>query len=477
MFTMRKRRHRHGFALTAVAVAQVALAAIATASPECPCAPDGPGAAPAGFVSDNPDMYTGPVDPLLPFPIPPTAPEFDPFYHPPAERFVDLKPGQIIAARKVNLAGWGVFGPLDVDAWQLSFRSNNSRGVPIPAVTTVVRPKIGPNAPDRKLFSFQVPEDSLAEHCAPSYNFQLASVPANYMGQIEPFAEFIQPFQQALRQGWDINIPDFQGPYSAFAAGPLSGQITLDSIRAAENFYPLDLNGRHTPVTMQGHLGGAIPTQFAAELRQSYAPDLNIVGAAVGGPPTDLEGMINYHINDGASPTMFDGLIGLSREYPELDDYLNKNLDGFGQVMRAWHSTWCMGWSNTIVPIQNVQGSLPPNFFQEPLVRRILDENRMGNTMPDMPMYYYTPFLDWVVPVRMPNELVDNYCRENPDASIHYVRDHASESITLPYFAQPSVDRWLTERMDGIPAQRGCTTVDVATMATPNNASAEHGGN
>ncbi|MFI5778088.1 lipase family protein [Nocardia sp. NPDC051570] len=453
-----------------MAIVQVALATLASADPYCPCLP------PAGPVSDNPDMYTGPIQPMLPFPVPPTAPEFDPFYSPSPDRFVDLNPGQVIDARKVNLAGLGVFGPLDVDAWQLSFRSNNTRGVPIPAVTTVVRPKIG-SATNRKLLSFQVPEDSLATHCAPSYNFQLASVPANYMGQYEPFAEFIQPLQQAARQGWDINLPDFQGPKSAFAAGPLSGQITLDSLRAAENFYPLDVDGRHTPVTMQGHLGGAIPTQFAAELHKSYAPDLNVVGAAVGGPPVDLGGMINYHVNDGASPTMFDGLVGLSREYPELDDYLNRNMDGFGQVMRTLHSTWCMGWSNTVVPIQNVQGSLPPGALDTPLVRNIIDENRMGKTMPDMPMYYYTPFLDWVVPVRMPNELVDNYCRNNPDARIHYVRDHASESLTLPYLAQPSVDRWVTERMDGIPAPTGCTTVDVATMATPNNANADQDDN
>ncbi|MBF6330737.1 lipase family protein [Nocardia transvalensis] len=416
-------------------------------------------------------MYTGPIDPLLPFPVPPTAPEFDPFYRPAPERFVDLKPGQIIAARKVNLAAWGVGGPMDVNAWQLSFRSTNSRDEPIAAVTTVVRPHQGPTP--RKLFSFQVPEDSIAHHCAPSYNFQLASVPSNYMGQIEPFAEFIQPFQQALRQGWDVNIPDHQGPNSAFAAGPLGGHITLDSIRAAENFYPLDLDGRRTPVTMQGHLGGAVPTQWAAEQHSSYAPDLNIQGAAVGSPVVDVGALVVHNDNGLASPNMFDGLIGLSREYPELDRYLNEHMDGYGQVMRSLHSTWCMGWSNTIFPVQSVLGSLPPGALDDPVVKSVIDQNRMGGTMPDMPMYYYQPYFDWVVPTAMVDGMVNNYCENNPDASIHYVRDHASEAITIPYMAQPSVDRWITERMDGIPAPTGCQIKDVATMASPNDANGD----
>lgn len=472
MFTLRSRRRRHGLAVTAVAVVQVALAAIAGADPDCSCAPGDPGfPGPATPASDNPDMYTGPIAPLLPFPLPPNAPEFDNWYRPAPARFVDLAPGQIIDARKVNLAALSVI-PFDVDAWQLVFRSNNSRGEPIPAVTTVVRPKIGP-AGNRKLMSFQVPEDSLAQHCAPSYNFQLASVPPNYTGQWEPMGEFLQPFQQALRQGWDVNLPDYQGNNSAFAAGPLSGQITLDSIKAAENFYPLDLNGRHTPVTMQGHLGGAIPTQWAAQLRDTYASDLNIVGAAVGAPPVDFGPLVRYHVNDGASPTMFDGMIGLSREYPELAQYFDQNMDPFGKAMRDLHSTWCMGWSNTIPPIMNPEGTLPPPGIDHPIPRQIIAENRMGGDLPDFPMYYYTPFLDWVVPVWLVDGMVNDYCQHNPNASIHYVRDHASESLTIPYLAQPSVDRWLTERMDGIAAPQGCEIKDVGTMMEPNNAAGE----
>ncbi len=467
MFTMRNRRHRYGFALTAVAVVQVALATIANADPSCPCMPDR-----AAPVSDNPDMYTGPIQPLLPFPQPPSPPEFDPFYRPDPARFVDLKPGQIIAARQVNFAGIGVI-PLDVEAWQLSFRSNNSRDEPIAAVTTVVKPHIGPSP--RKLLSYQVPEDSLANYCAPSYNFQLASVPGNYMGQVEPAGEMLQPFQQALRQGWNMNIPDHQGPNSAFYAGPLGGRITLDSIRAAENFYPMDLDGRHTPVVMQGHLGGGPPTQFAAELHHDYAPDLNLKGAAVNSPLSDLAGLVAHNSGNLAGPSIFDAMIGISREYPDFGRYLDEHMDGVGKAIRDVHGVVCMGWAGVTPPYQNYMGSLPPNVFDDPAVKYAMDENRYGNRQPDIPMYYYQPALDWVMPTPLVDDFINNTCRDHPDASIHYVRDHASEILTIPYMAQPSIDRWLTERVDGIPAAEGCSVSDVATMASPNNANGDHG--
>ncbi|WP_374710713.1 lipase family protein [Rhodococcus sp. USK10] len=44
--------------------------------------------------------------------------------------------------------------------------------------------------------------------------------------------------QAALAQGWAVVLPDHQGPNAAYAAGPLAGRITLDGIRAAENFDP-----------------------------------------------------------------------------------------------------------------------------------------------------------------------------------------------------------------------------------------------
>src|SRR5689334_22387138 len=75
--------------------------------------------------------HADPADPALPSIQPaqilPLPPELDPgFYNPPAEVVAAKAPGEIIAARQVNVANFGLI-PLNVDAWQVSYRSNNGR--------------------------------------------------------------------------------------------------------------------------------------------------------------------------------------------------------------------------------------------------------------------------------------------------------------------------------------------------------------
>lgn len=91
-----------------------------------------------------------PAQPALPFPIPPAPPYLDPaFYQPDPARVSAAEPGEILAARQVNLANFWLI-PLNVNAWQLSYRSTNTRGEPIAAVATVAwSPSNSPRTPSR----------------------------------------------------------------------------------------------------------------------------------------------------------------------------------------------------------------------------------------------------------------------------------------------------------------------------------------
>ncbi|WP_433662034.1 lipase family protein [Nocardia sp. CA-128927] len=62
------------------------------------------------------DPGTPPVQPALQFPIPPMPPGFDPaFYRPAPETYANLEPGQLIAARQVNVANLSLIpvGPVN----------------------------------------------------------------------------------------------------------------------------------------------------------------------------------------------------------------------------------------------------------------------------------------------------------------------------------------------------------------------------
>nr|WP_228836697.1 lipase family protein [Nocardia brasiliensis] len=413
----------------------------------------------AGVAAGAPERAVPvPVQPAAPVPVPP---ELDPgFYRPPAEVVAAKAPGEIIAARQVNVANAGLI-PVNVDAWQVSYRSNNSRDEPIPAVATVLKPR--GSAPD-KLVSMQIAEDSLAAYCSPSYAVQQWSL-ATFVGQIVAPLEFVIA-QGALQQGWGVVIPDHQGPDSAFAAGPLAGRITLDGIRAARDFGPMRL----TPdarIGMYGYSGGAIATGHAAELKQTYAPELNIVAAAEGGVPADFGAALENGNGQLWAGMIMGAVLGIGREYPEFGALLNRDLDPLGQVLSVVKGGLCVQYNTGLFPFANLKGMLrvpEGDPMRNPVVRDTLDKTRMGKAVPDMPMFIYQANPDELIPVGPVNTLVDTYC-QSPSAQVQYVREHLGEHVTTEVSGVATALLWLRDRLDSKPAAPGCSTSDAGFMA------------
>lgn len=419
-----------------------------------------------GVIAVSSAIVAGPVaaEPagIAPAPVIPLPPELDPgFYLPPADVVAATAPGQIIAARQVTVADFGLL-PIDVDAWQVSYRSNNSRDEAIPAVATLIKPRGTAVAP-RKLLSVQLAEDSTAGYCAPSYALQHLSV-APVAGQIVVPAEFLFA-QAALAQGWAVVVPDHQGPNSAYAAGPLAGRITLDGIRAATNFAPLEA-GPDARVGLYGYSGGSIATGHAAELHASYAPELNIVGAAEGGVGADLGAALRMANNQATSGLVFAAVLGLTREYPDFAAYLDQRLDPLGKALVTVKSPLCVQYQSALLPFLNLTGMIGSD--GDPLddapVAAMLADTKMGKTVPDMPLFVWHSAWDEILPLPAADALVDTYCRD-PGTSLTYTRDHASEHIVAEVVGGPAALLWLRDRLDGIPATPGCTISDAGTMA------------
>ncbi|WP_069165328.1 lipase family protein [Nocardia altamirensis] len=403
-----------------------------------------------------------PVQPVLPFPIPPAPPELDPaFYAPPADIVAAKKPGEIIAAREVHLAFYSVL-PFNIDAWQLSYRSTNTRDQPIAAVTTVMKPRGDNKGEPRNLLSYQFPEDSNANYCAASYALQQASVPGTISGQFDIPFEFVAPLT-GLGAGWAVAMPDHEGPNSAFAAGPLGARITLDGIRAVENFAPMGLN-RDTKVGVAGYSGGAITTGHVAEMKASYAPELNVVGVAEGGNQPDLRTTVNTASNNLGSALILNGLFGVAKEYPELADYIQQHMNPLGKALIPVGNSLCL-YSAGIFPFMNLPGLFDePDPLHQPIPSQVFDKIRLGHAVPDMPMFIYQSNPDEFAPVGPVNQLVDQYCTD-PKARVQYVRDNFSEHITLEIISMPRVLVWLQDRFNGVPVESGCSIRDEGSMA------------
>ncbi|MEV6767517.1 lipase family protein [Nocardia sp. NPDC051030] len=398
--------------------------------------------------------------PVLPASIIPLPPELDPgFYNPPADIVAAAAPGEILKVRQVNVANFGLI-PLNVDAWQVSYRSNNSRDEAIPAVATLIKPR-GVSPTPRKLLSVQIAEDSTAGYCSPSYALQQFSV-SPFVGQIVAPAEFLFA-QSALQQGWAVVIPDHEGPNSAYAAGPLAARITLDGIRAATDFAPLEV-GHGAPIGMYGYSGGSIPTAHAAELRKTYAPELNIVGAAAGGVGADLGAALEMANNQATAGLVLAAVLGLAREYPDVEALLDQKLNPLGQLLKAVKTPLCVQYQSDLFPFLNIKGLInSPDPTREPAIAAMLEDTRLGKSLPDMPMFLWHSQWDEILPLYSTNQLVNTYCQD-PKAQVQYTRDGASEHIIAEITGGPAAILWLKDRLDGVPAQSGCSITDSPSM-------------
>ena len=204
------------------------------------------------------------------------VPADDPFYKPPAG-FASVPRGTMLRARNIQVTGLGV--PIPMSAWQVLYRTENTRGRPIATVETIMvplAPWVGPGK--RPLLSYQTAIDSLGTQCNPSYRFRTGT---------EKEEAAVLP--GALAKGWAVAVSDYEGRRMAYTAGLLAARTVLDGVRATENFKPAGLAGRKTPVGFWGYSGGGQATAWTAEQQPRYFPNLNVKGIAEGGVPPNVK--------------------------------------------------------------------------------------------------------------------------------------------------------------------------------------------
>ncbi|WP_067545617.1 lipase family protein [Nocardia crassostreae] len=380
-------------------------------------------------------------------------PEFDEFYAPEAGLVAAAQPGEILRVRRIMPALFG-FVHLNVDAWQLLYRTTNSFGDAIATVTTVLVPKAPPPEGGRKLLSYQIAEDSAAQYCAPSYVIQSGAIPFDYVNA----AEVLIPIAAGVGEGWTVALPDYEGPKSSYGTSKLNAQTTLDGIRAVENFAPAQLSGPETPTALWGYSGGTVPSSFAAEIAQTYAPELNIVGVAAGGIAAADFGHALRHNNRGLYTGLVMGVFaGNANEYPEVREMLRNGIvDPVSQLLLASKSLLCHPMGTALVPFYDYLGAFQGDPLQHPAIQRFLAENSLGQATPDMPVYIYHAQFDEILPNAGVNRLVDKYCAEGAP-SVTYERELVGEHISGVAAQLPGAIKFLRDRLNGVPAVTGCS--------------------
>lgn len=368
----------------------------------------------------------------------------DDFYAAPTD-LAAHQPGDVLAARPVPAPA--LF--FNADALQLKFRSTNSQGAPIVAITTVLSPHAA--AADRPLLSFQHIVNALGLECAPSQ--------ALYTNNPNLMIREAPALNGALQQGWTVAIPDHLGPTSAYGAARLGGQITLDGIRAVQNYAPLEL--ANSAVGLAGYSGGGMATAMAAALAPTYAPELTLAGSAFGGAPLNIGKMAQ---GLGGAPHPAFGLamaaaLGLEREYPEQMP-VSAQLNEPGVALRDSIANACTndilsnGAGRSIDSVTDAANGVA--LLDDPAVQDVFSDNSVEDiaSVPNAPIYEWHAADDVLIPVDSITSTMRRYCDAGVAVRSEIVRspDHLSAAV----IGLPGAISFLADRFNGRPPTTNC---------------------
>jgi hypothetical protein len=385
----------------------------------------------------------------------PIPPQSDPFYRPPTG-WTSTPAGAILRWRPVQVAAFGAL-PLKVSAWQILFRTTSSSGRPTVAVTTVIRPS---SRQPSGLVSYQIAEDASSPQCEPSYMLRLGGGEA--VGSALQQAEILM-IAAALGDGRAVSVPDWEGLHGSLFSPKVAGYIAMDGVRAAEHFTRLGLRGRSTSVVAWGYSGGGFATSWISDIQPRYAPDVRLLGAAIGAPITAVEKAFAA-INGGSFSGFYPSILpGMLRDNSALRAAFDSHLTAAGRAFLQDGANRCLVSNLALHSGVDMSRYLNIPFatlLAEPTVRAAFTSmNPTGH--PTAPLYVYQAVNDELVAAADTTNAVRQWCRVG--TSVHYVKEGVGEHGTLMLTGGPAALQWLNARLHGTATSRGCTTTVVTS--------------
>lgn len=373
----------------------------------------------------------------------PPEPQNDDFYR--AAVAPGGQPGDVVRSRPSpvydNLLG---LFPLDVNSWQVVYRSTSVAGAPNAVSGTVMVPKTAwTGAGPRPLVSYAVGTHGLADRCAPSFLLR------NGMDLS------VARIKEALAKGWAVAVTDYEGlgmpGEHTYLTHRSMGHAVLDMARAAQRLpgSGLSVTG---PVATWGYSQGGAASGAAGELAASYAPGLNVVGSAEGGAPADMAASL-ANLDGGAPGLTMAAIAGFDAAYPEIAFRAQLNAAGKERYDRVR--------KQCTLELVILQGNhkmteftaLPQPFAYPPLAAR-LAENRLGGTAPAAPVYLFHTTNDELIPVAIAHGLRDAYCAAG--VQVTYTEIPNTDHGNGEQVGAAAAIAWMADRFAGTAAPSAC---------------------
>jgi hypothetical protein len=365
----------------------------------------------------------------------PICPSLDPFYQAPKD-IASLANGTVIRSRPATINADGV--PLTATGTTVIYKSTNIDGRPVADSTTI----LVPTAPflgkgRRPLVSYQSAYDSLGGQCEPSYAMQH---PTNQNVDLDMTA-----MESALALGWELTVPDYEGPDEELAIGPLDGRAVLDGIKATENFGVAGIS-RKSHVALWGYSGGGLASAWATELQRRYAPHLDIVGSAEGGVLANIKAVLR-NVNGGVFMGLgLAGVVGASRAFPQA--HITRMLNPAGRKLFASIRKQCV--NSYLAQYIGKKLSMYTKLADPidlPAFRPVFRALHLQQHVPMTAIYNYQETNDEIIPYWTDRKMVAWYCHRG--VVVDHVPYATADHISLAVEGAPAALLWLKGRFAG----------------------------
>ncbi|WP_433710833.1 lipase family protein [Nocardia sp. CA-084685] len=397
------------------------------------------------------------------------------FYLPPPS-LPDAR-GAIVRAEPAPLAmsAPGQPGIVPAAATRFMYVSSDTHDAPTAVVGTYLQPSVPWTGPgERPLIAYAGGTKGQGDQCAPSRLMsQIVQADPSPLDII--FEYDLVAIRSLLNRGVAIVVTDYHGLGTPDVHDYLNRKsqayAVLDSARAALQLPGTGLNPG-TPVILYGYSQGGMASAGAAELQSSYAPDLNVRGAYVGGPVVDDEYFIGY--NDGRAdfaPAIAWTLNGIAADYPETRPVLDAELNDLGKAILQESLGKCAvptglaqehlrtsEWTNSGEPITAV-------IDRSPALRSAFAEQRLGTRAPAVPVLAASAVNDQGAPFVPVREVAAGWCgggvpvQLEANAEIPPSSGLVGTHVIAFFPSLVASQQWLTDRLAGMPAPSNCAAL------------------
>ena len=333
-------------------------------------------------------------------------------------------------------------------AYRVLYKSTGYDGRPTAVSGLILVPDGTPPAGGRDVIAYTHGTVGVASNCAPSLVTNQEQQPLLHEGGGE-----------LLAAGYVVAASDYQGlgtpgPHP-YLVGDSEAMNELDIVRAAQNLTEARAGNEFA---VWGHSQGGHAALFTGQLAAGYAPELQLVGVAAGGPVPNLEDLFKVNIKTTVGKILISmALYSWAKVYDDasLDQIATRAARPLvGRIARN-----CLYTKQQI--LASVPGSLAlkltflhtPPWETEPW-KTILVENNPGATRTNAPLLIIQGDADPIVAPDVTARLVDKLCAEGETVDLHVLKGTAH--LDAGHVAVPYVVQWIADRFAGKPAPSTC---------------------